>query len=81
MVLPVAQQGEDHTPHAFHGEFPDPTDSLCRERWPQTCHILSCIPPLQALCSPAPVPPPHFGFPVPQQRLCLAAGETEAAVA
>lgn len=32
MVLPVAQQGEDHTPHAFHGEFPDPTDSLCKER-------------------------------------------------
>lgn len=31
MVLPVAQQGEDHTPHAFHGEFPDPTDSLFRE--------------------------------------------------
>lgn len=29
MVLPVAQHAEDHTPL---GEFPDPIDSLCKQR-------------------------------------------------
>lgn len=63
-VFPVAQQGEDHTPTLSMENSQTPL-IRCAEKWPQTCHILSCIPSLQRLCSPAPVPAPHFGFPVP----------------
>lgn len=69
-VFPVAQQGEDHTPTLSMENSQTPL-IRCAEKWPQTCHILSCIPSLQRLCSPAPVPAPHFGFPVPSTA-CLA---------
>lgn len=69
MLLPVAQQGEDHTPHAFHENS---QTLLCKQRNGHK-RATSCLTPL--LCSACARltqhHPPHFDFPVPQQSLCL----------
>lgn len=78
MFLPVPQQGEDHTPHAFHGEFPDPTASLCKQRNGHK-RATSCLTSLHcSACARLPqCQHPTLAF-LSHNRAC--AWETEAAV-